>query len=110
MLLIVLGTGRILVPVKQVIRPHIFRCWTEIPDFEHRRGDALALPRGAPSCPAKAHFEIRNDVLTVGDAVVADGAADLITRDEYVSPTRFYMFPSTSGHFDRDHPVIALSL
>jgi hypothetical protein len=85
-MLSILGTGRFLAPMEQVIRPDIFGCWTEIPDFEYRRSDALALPRGAPSCPAKTRLEIRNDVLIVGDAVIADAVADLIARYALVFP------------------------
>lgn len=87
----ILGTGRFLAPMEQVVRPHILRCRTEIPDFEYRRGDRPTLPRRAPSCPAKAHLEIRNDNLIVGNAVIADGVADLIARDGLVSPTRLRM-------------------
>ena len=54
-----------MVPVKQVIRPHVLGRWTEIPDFQYRRGDALTLPHGAPSRSAKTHLDIRNDILTV---------------------------------------------
>src|ERR1700722_4181363 len=101
-MLSILGVGRLLVPVKQVIRPHVFGCRTEIPDFQYRRGDALALPRGAPPRPAETRLEVRNDILTLGDAVIAYGVADLVTRDGYVAPTGFRMAPSTSANFDRD--------
>jgi hypothetical protein len=82
----ILRAGRFVVPRKQVVRPHVFGCWTEIPDFEHRRRDALAPPRGAPSGPAKTHLDIRNDILIVRNPVVADVVTHLITRDEFVFP------------------------
>src|ERR1700722_4284227 len=92
--------------MKQVIRLHVLGSLTEIPDFQHGTGHALALPSGAPSCSAKTHLEIRNDILTVGDAVITDGVTDHITRDRHVSPTGFRMAPTTSAHLDRDDPVI----
>ncbi len=65
-----------------MVRPHVIGCWTEIPDVEHRRRDALAPPSGAPSGPAETHLEIRSDVLIVRDAVITDFVTDLITRDD----------------------------
>ena len=109
-MLSILGTCRLVAPRKQVVWLHVFGCRTEIPDFQHRRGDAPTLPRGAPSRFAKTHLEIRNDVLTMGDAAIADGVTDLITSDEYVSPARFRMAPSTSAHLDRHDPVIPFCL